>query len=261
MKKFIIEESEKDRILSLHKNLLSEQTQSNDREKLEGYINAKCLTGGDLYRESNNYKFYYGRKTKNNDGYVKFFADDTYEVIKNDGTKSTSTYSCQKYMDVVTKTTSDKEKIDGNWKTKQELMSSGVDENDINDTTLYEKHPSKDWYKLKKSTSKLGDLSSRTTTIGTKMKDLTGQINFESCKKIIDYYYSMSRDTQGTGAEALKDPEFKNFKRNVQSCINYKEGKKGIFNVVGHSTTKKIEVLTDPSKTPRDWYLAKPLDK
>jgi hypothetical protein len=93
------------------------------------------------------------------------------------------------------------------------------------------------------------------------MKDLTGQINFESCKKIIDYYYSMSRDTQGTGAEALKDPEFKNFKRNVQSCINYKEGKKGIFNVVGHSTTKKIEVLTDPSKTPRDWYLAKPLDK
>jgi hypothetical protein len=192
---------------------------------------------------------------------VKFFADDTYEITKDDGNKVNATYTCKKYMDVVDKTTLDKEKVDGGWKTKKELMSSGVDENDINDTTLYEKHPSKDWYKLIKSTSKLGDLSSRTTTIGTKMKDLTGQINFESCKKIIDYYYSMSRDTQGTGAEALKDPEFKNFKRNVQSCINYKEGKKGIFNVVGHSTTKKIEVLTDPSKTPRDWYLAKPLDK
>lgn len=98
MKKFLIEESEKTKILSMHKTLMKEQKSSEEIEEQEvkGGINSEedilrkalkagCLKNGKLLTNSNRSKFVYRATTKSGKE-VDFMADMSYKF--KDGSKS-----------------------------------------------------------------------------------------------------------------------------------------------------------------------------
>lgn len=147
MEKFLIEESEKTKILSMHKALMKEQKSSEEIEEqdVKGGINsdedilrkalkAGCLKNGRLLTNADRSKFVYRAKTKSGKE-VDFLADMTYKF--KDGSKS-GKWACaemanQAAAEVVTaQTAADNEskiatEIKKGWKKLETLKSEGVD--------------------------------------------------------------------------------------------------------------------------------------
>ena len=131
MKQFLVEESEKNLILLLHKSILKEAPMT-DEEKLRKAISLGCLTGGSLKRQKSTGKLYYKKQsTKDPSKYIRFFADMTYNF--EDGSKK-GKWKCDKITEPAPTPTVgndpnyeiQKLKEQG-WKTYDELKKDGVD--------------------------------------------------------------------------------------------------------------------------------------
>ena len=164
MNKFIIEESEKERILSMHKSLLKEQTEPSLKDKLQQFINDGCFPNGNPkvvpMKTSNPQKSFAIKieSTKTPGKFRYFFIDNTYGTVGADGKFK---YGTEKWECNTNRIQSDKEKQakdkagsesqkaatdsnienlkkEGAWKTYDELIATETKEN-INNPAMYEK--------------------------------------------------------------------------------------------------------------------------
>jgi hypothetical protein len=100
MKQFLVEDSEKNKILTMHKSLL-EQTNKpmTEEETLRGAITAGCLKNGTLKRSKSTGKMYYKKEsTKQVGKMVRFYPDMTFEF--EDGS-SKGKWACPQLATVV----------------------------------------------------------------------------------------------------------------------------------------------------------------
>ena len=143
MKKYIIDESEKNEILSMHKALMKEQKESSEieeqsttvknpqEETLRSAIKAGCLKSGRILTNANRDKFVYRATTKSGKE-VDFMADMTYSF--KDGSKS-GRWQCEQLSNVVQTASDINSKIETfkkqGYKTLDELRKEGVDLNTL----------------------------------------------------------------------------------------------------------------------------------
>ena len=167
-KRYIIEESEKNEILSMHKSLMKEQIQpivpvtpvSNTGEEILRKAKAAgCLINGQLFTNPDKTKFVYRATTKSGKE-IDFYGDMTYKF--RDGSKS-GNWKCDKIaqMDSQQATqASQKATVDTDiareleqygWKKRADIAVT-----DTELSQLYQKHPKYDLYKLKVNTAKQG---------------------------------------------------------------------------------------------------------
>jgi hypothetical protein len=161
MKKFNIVESEKSRILEMHKSLIKEQD-SNTGEKsikdqLQVFIDNGCFPNGNpkvVKMTTTNPKKQFAIKiesVKTPGKFRYFFVDNTVGQMEGGSFQFlTSKWSCdtnkiqaKKAKDSATLSASteniEKTKKEGNWKTKEELLKSGDTEQNIENPLMYEK--------------------------------------------------------------------------------------------------------------------------
>ena len=148
MNKFIIEESEKERILSMHKSLLKEETEPTLKDKLQKFIDDGCFPNGNPkvvpMKTSNPQKsFAIKIESKKTPGKFRFFFID-YSVGEMDNGSFRyldDTWECD--QNAVKNKTSIKSNIEnikkeGGWKTYDELIATDTREN-ISNPAMYEK--------------------------------------------------------------------------------------------------------------------------
>jgi len=138
MKKFIVESSEKNAILKMHKSLL-EQTETKpmtDEETLRSAISVGCLKNGSLKRQTSTGKLFYRKEsTKQAGKMIRFYPDMSYEF--EDGSKK-GKWKCPQLTTAAAaqataqQTTADIEskiqsEIKKGWKKLETLRSEGVD--------------------------------------------------------------------------------------------------------------------------------------
>jgi hypothetical protein len=141
MKQFLVEDSEKNKILTMHKSLL-EQTNKpmTEEETLRGAITAGCLKNGTLKRSKSTGKMYYKKEsTKQVGKMVRFYPDMTFEF--EDGS-SKGKWACPQLATVVAaaataqqtaaQTGADNEskvqtELKKGWKKLETLRAEGVD--------------------------------------------------------------------------------------------------------------------------------------
>ena len=173
MKKFLIEESEKKNILSMHKSLMKEQTKSTgllfpEEGLLRKAISAGCLKNGSLKRQKSTGKIYYKKESIKQVGkFVRFFPDMTFAF--EDGSKKGKWVCPQLATVTATEVTTQQTNADNTskvnslkqqgWKSKNELID--VDLNTID--KVYDKQIIGDvvLYKIK------GDVNDVTKNTGT----------------------------------------------------------------------------------------------
>jgi hypothetical protein len=145
MKQFLIENSEKENILSMHKALMKEQTRAtgelDENERiLRKAMTAGCLKGGSLKRQPSTGKIYFKKEsTKQAGKFVRFYGDMSYEF--EDGSKK-GKWACPQLANVAAaevvtqQTAADNDskiatlKKQG-YKTLDELRKEGVDLNTL----------------------------------------------------------------------------------------------------------------------------------
>jgi len=145
MKKFLIEEIEKNKILSMHKALMNEQKISLEEQDVKAGINSQedilrksvqagCLRNGKILTNADRSKFVYRATTKSGKE-VEFLSDMTYKF--RDGSKS-GRWDCPQLSNLeasqaaAQQTTADIEskiqsEIKKGWKKLETLRSEGVD--------------------------------------------------------------------------------------------------------------------------------------
>jgi len=158
MKKFIVEESEVKRILSMHK-VIKEQAAPAAPEtpaapkvdpllqKLRDAVSAGCLSNGKIYFNKTKNLYYYRGVKQSTKQEIDFFPDMTYNFV--DGTKK-GKWSCSKLATAAdeaktaqetqsaSKSNVEKVKKEGEWKTKEELLKNDTEQN-IENPVMYEK--------------------------------------------------------------------------------------------------------------------------
>jgi hypothetical protein len=158
MKKFIIEESEVKRILSMHKVIKEQETPAAPAapaapevdpllQKLRDAVSAGCLSNGKIYLNKTKNMYYYRGVKQSTNQEIDFFPDMTYNFV--DGTKK-GKWTCAKLataaVDAKTaqetqsasKSNVEKVKKEGEWKTKEELLKNDTEQN-IENPVMYEK--------------------------------------------------------------------------------------------------------------------------
>jgi hypothetical protein len=151
MNKFIIEESEKSRILSMHKSLLKEQTEQTEpslKDKLQQFINDGCFPNGNpkvvSMKTSNPQKSFAIKieSTKTPGKFRFFFIDNSVGEMENNSFRFLDTpWECdQNAVKNKTSISSNIENLkkEGGWKTYEELIVSDTKENIMN-PLMYEK--------------------------------------------------------------------------------------------------------------------------
>jgi hypothetical protein len=148
MNKFIIEESEKSRILSMHKSLLKEQTEPSLKDKLQQFINDGCFPNGNPkvvpMKTSNPQKSFAIKieSTKTPGKFRFFFIDNSVGEMENNSFRFLDTpWECdQNAVKNKTSISSNIENLkkEGGWKTYDELIASDTKENIMN-PLMYEK--------------------------------------------------------------------------------------------------------------------------
>jgi hypothetical protein len=157
MNKFIIEESEKERILSMHKSLLKEQTEPGLKDKLQKFIDDGCFPDESAkvnwayqppkvvsMKSSNPNKVFAIKveSTKTQNKFRFFFIDNTVGEMENGSFKYLpEPWECD--QNAVKNKTSIKSNIEnikkeGGWKTYDELIATDTREN-ISNPAMYEK--------------------------------------------------------------------------------------------------------------------------
>jgi hypothetical protein len=165
MKKFLIEESEKNQILSMHR-LVKEQTKatgpSADLELLRQAVKAGCLKNGKLLSNNAGTKYVYRATTKSGKQ-VDFFADMTYKF--SDGSKTGTWKMCDQAAIDATTTMDNTSKVDvlkkEGWKTLDDLKKDHVDLNTLDKVYDTQNVGSVTLYKMK---GIVGDLTPGNST-------------------------------------------------------------------------------------------------
>ncbi len=166
MKKFRINEDEKNNILSMHKTLMSEQlenstnTEDPNLVKLRNSIKVGCLSNGKLKRDISKNTYFYRKPSATGTGDVDFFPDMTYKFV--DGSKS-GKWKCEGLVTLANTTTQQaSQKATADTDIARELEQYGWKKREdiaVTDTELsqlYQKHPKYDLFKLKVNTAKTG---------------------------------------------------------------------------------------------------------
>lgn len=167
MNKFIINEEEKSRILSMHQKLIKEQqektaiTEDPNFTILKNARKAGCLSNGEIFKDkTKNIYFYRKPSSKEPTKEVDFFADMTYKFV--DGSKS-GKWKCDGLTTLANtdaQMASQKATVDTDiareleqygWKKRADIAVT-----DTELSQLYQKHPKYDLYKLKVNTAKTG---------------------------------------------------------------------------------------------------------
>jgi hypothetical protein len=148
MNKFIIEESEKERILTMHKSLLKEQTEPTLKNQLQKFIDDGCFPSGNpkivAMKSSNPNKVFAIKieSTKTPGKFRYFFIDNTVGEMNNGSFRYLDIpWECdQNAVKNKTSITSNIENIkkEGGWKTYDELIATDTREN-ISNPAMYEK--------------------------------------------------------------------------------------------------------------------------
>lgn len=167
-KRYIIEESEKNEILSMHKSLMKEQVlptepvkpvSNTGEEILRKAKAAGCLINGNIFTNPDKTKFVYRATTKSGKE-IDFYGDMTYKF--KDGSKS-GNWKCDKISQIDSQQASQasqKATVDTDiareleqygWKKRADIAVT-----DTELSQLYQKHPKYDLFKLKVNTSKQG---------------------------------------------------------------------------------------------------------
>ena len=157
MKKYIIEESEKNRILNMHQSLLKEQASGDVskpvKDQLQSFIDKGCFPNGNpkvVPMKSKGYAIKI-ESTKTPGKFRYFFIDNTVGQMEN-GTFQylPSKWSCdtqkleakkaeQNAITTANNANIEKIKKEGNWNTKKELLDSGETEQNLENPLMYEK--------------------------------------------------------------------------------------------------------------------------
>jgi hypothetical protein len=145
MKKFIVEESEVKRILSMHKAIKEQATPATPEvdpllQKLRDAERAGCLSNGTIYFNKTKNLYYYRGVKQSTKQEIDFFPDMTYNFV--DGTKK-GKWSCAKLAaaketQASSKANVDKTKQEGDFKTKEELIKVDTEQN-LENPVMYEK--------------------------------------------------------------------------------------------------------------------------
>jgi hypothetical protein len=155
MKKFVVEEIEKNNILSMHKSLMMEQanpvTKDPNLQKLRNAVTNRCLDGGKLIKLTARNVYAYKDTTKSGK-IIYFLPDMTYEL--KDGSKK-GKWSCSGLNAIVQTQTDTQSKIDTEvkkgWKTLDTLRAEGVDLNTLDKVFDIENIDGTNLYKSKTS--------------------------------------------------------------------------------------------------------------
>jgi hypothetical protein len=85
-------------------------------------------------------------------------------------------------------------------------------------------------------------------------RNASNDLNSESCKSLIDSWYSKAISPNGNAAKGLVANQglMTRTRDTIQDCIDKHMDKQGFLNMKGHGTTKKIEYLTS-NKVPSGW--------
>jgi hypothetical protein len=161
MKRFYTNETEKKEILLMHKSLMKEQVTTTavdpDLQKLRDMVSNGCLKNGKIFKLKSNGKYIYRANNKSGKQ-VDFFADETYTVtdpttkkqIKsgkfNCNSANASSASAAETKQQAT-TDIEREKTQGNWKERKDIVAT-----DAEISSLYDKHPKYDLYRLRATT-------------------------------------------------------------------------------------------------------------
>jgi len=193
MKKLLIQESEKNEILSMHKALVKEQavTESPDLVTLRKAIKGGCLKNGKILSNSDKTKYIYRATTKSGKE-VDFFGDMTYKF--RDGSK-TGNWKCDQITTITTTDADNQAKIqteiEKGWATLDTLRKDGVDLNTLDITHDKQEVGGTTLYRLKGKSS--------TFTPGTSSKEFNQeQLAFISKFEKQGFKLNPSRVEQGT---------------------------------------------------------------
>ncbi len=156
MKKFLVEETEKESILSMHKLLMVEQanpiTEDPNLQKLRDAAKGGCLKDGKLIKLTARNIYAYKNTTRISGKIVYFLPDMTYEF--KDGSKK-GKWSCSQLSSIVQTKTDTQAKIatelKKGWKTLDTLRAEGVDLNTLDKVFDIENIDGTNLYKSKTS--------------------------------------------------------------------------------------------------------------
>jgi hypothetical protein len=144
MKKFIIEESEIKRILSMHRTI-KEQTApaapavDPSLQKLRDAVKSGCFSNGKLFLNKTKNTYFFRGIKKSTKQEIDFFPDMTYSFV--DGSKK-GKWTCpaltKPVEDQIT-TNLERLKTEANWLTKEDLINSGQTIENIENPLMYTK--------------------------------------------------------------------------------------------------------------------------
>lgn len=213
MKKYIIEESEKNRILNMHQSLLKEQASGDVskpiNDQLQAFVDKGCFPNGNpkvVKMKSTNPQKGYAIKiesTKTPGKFRYFFIDNsvgqmeggTFQFLPSKWSCNTQKIEVKKAEQTAITTANnaniDKIKKEGNWSIKKDLLDSGETEQNIENPIMYEKgvFSGETLYRRKTSSS-----------IGTGLT--------QDQKDLIKYYedlgYKLRKDLKGEDIDIFK---------------------------------------------------------
>ena len=140
MKKFIIEESEIKRIISMHRTIKEQTSPAVDPslQKLRDAVKSGCFSNGELLLNKTKNTYFFRGIKKSTKQEIDFFPDMTYSFV--DGSKK-GKWTCPaltKPVEDQIKGNIEKTKREGNWTTKEELLKTDTEQN-IENPVMYEK--------------------------------------------------------------------------------------------------------------------------
>jgi len=140
MKKFIIEESEIKRIISMHRTIKEQTSPAVDPslQKLRDAVKSGCFSNGELLLNKTKNTYFFRGIKKSTKQEIDFFPDMTYSFV--DGSKK-GKWTCPaltKPVEDQIKGNIEKTKREGNWTTKEELLKTDTEQN-LENPVMYEK--------------------------------------------------------------------------------------------------------------------------
>jgi len=273
MRKYFIEESEKTKILSMHKSFLKEQSSNEEVEEqdVKGGINSEedilrkaisvgCLKSGKLLTNANRSKFVYRATTKSGKE-VDFFADMSYKFRDGSGSGK---WACPQLATAAAaeataqQTTADNEskiqtELKKGWKKLETLKAEGVDLTTldkvfdkivIGNVTLYRPKGSSTTFTPNTSTTQFNqdqlDFIDRFTTRGYKLNPT--RVEQSTMVKITDKELGAPGDLFPNGLVMWYDP-------NLQSTMSGKDD-----TILGDIISNQSVDKNVCRKNIEDWY-------
>ena len=232
MKKFIVEESEVKRILSMHKVIKEQESPAAPKvdpllQKLRDAVNAGCLSNGKIYLNKTKNMYYYRGVKQSTKQEIDFYPDMTYKFV--DGSKN-GNWKCDNIEANAesTKKSNDLKTAFIDKATKAGYLETLTPEQEA--SGLYKKYKvpgSEEFFPPNGLEMFYNPASVSDTTTTTKIQsDTESNIpkDIKDCKTNIEMYY-----TNFTRKRPMSQVNFDALKNKVQACKNEFYGNWGIL--------------------------------